>query len=235
MATEVISVLAACFAAAVPAGEGDLLIADFEQPSYGAWKVEGEAFGPGPAHGTLPRQMEVSGFLGQQLVNSFYRGDGTTGQLTSPPIRIERPYISFLIGGGRHPGKACIDLLIGEQVVRTATGTNDKPGGSERLDWHSWDVQEFIGKQAVIRIVDQQAGGWGHINIDHIVQSPQKRGSAPASRKLAVRHRYLHLPVKDAANKTWMRLSADGQSLREFEISLADGTPDYRVFIDMEP
>src|SRR5690349_21242882 len=36
---------------------GDILIADFEGDDYGAWKVEGTAFGNGPAHGTLPGQM----------------------------------------------------------------------------------------------------------------------------------------------------------------------------------
>ena len=30
---------------------GDVLIADFEGKDYGGWKVEGEAFGKGPAKG----------------------------------------------------------------------------------------------------------------------------------------------------------------------------------------
>ena len=45
----------------------DILVADFEGADYGAWKVEGTAFGRGPAHGTLPNQMPVSGFLGKGL------------------------------------------------------------------------------------------------------------------------------------------------------------------------
>ena len=49
------------FLAGARAGEPgpDILIADFEGADYGAWTVEGEAFGPGPARGTLPNQMEV--------------------------------------------------------------------------------------------------------------------------------------------------------------------------------
>ena len=85
---------------------GDLLIADFEGDDWGAWKVTGEAFGPGPARGTLPNQMAVDGFLGKGLVNSFHGGDGTTGTLTSPEFKIERKYISFLIGGGKDPENA---------------------------------------------------------------------------------------------------------------------------------
>ena len=53
----------------------DLLIADFEAETYGAWKVTGEAFGPGPARGTLRGQMQVEGFLGKGLGNSFFKGD----------------------------------------------------------------------------------------------------------------------------------------------------------------
>ncbi|MHC4692632.1 MAG: hypothetical protein ACYS67_07810, partial [Planctomycetota bacterium] len=152
----------------------DILIADFEGDSYDDWKVTGQAFGPGPAKGTLPGQMKVSGFKGKGLVNSYYKGDDTTGTLSSPAFKIERKYISFLVGGGMHPGKACINLLVDGKVVRTATGPNDRPGGTEALDRASWDVSDLIGKKAVIQIVDQQEGGWGHINVDHIVQSDTK-------------------------------------------------------------
>ena len=129
--------------AASPLGaaeRADILIADFEGDTYGDWKTTGEAFGSGPARGALPGQMPVTGFLGKGLVNSFHGGDKSTGTLTSPPFKVERKYINFLVGGGKFPGKTCVNLLVGGKVVRTATGPNDKPGGSERLDWHSWDV-----------------------------------------------------------------------------------------------
>ncbi len=130
----------------------------------------------------LPNQMQVSGFEGKGLVNSYYGGDGSTGTLTSPPIKIERRYVNFLIGGGMHPGRTCINLIVEGKTVRTATGPNDKPGGSERLDWHSWDVGDLAGKMAVFEIVDRETGGWGHINIDHIVQSDRRRGFAVTDR-----------------------------------------------------
>ncbi|MBQ1278268.1 MAG: hypothetical protein IIY07_06455, partial [Thermoguttaceae bacterium] len=46
---------------AVCADDSDVLIADFNGSDYGAWRVEGEAFGTAPAPGTLPGQMDVSG------------------------------------------------------------------------------------------------------------------------------------------------------------------------------
>src|SRR3954468_19685344 len=121
----------------VRAGERpDLLVADFEGKDWGGWKTTNDAFGPGPAKGTLPNQMPVTGFLGKGLVNSFHGGDKSTGTLTSPAFAVERKYLNFLIGGGKYPGQTCMNLLVKDKVVRTATGPNDQPGGSEHLDWH---------------------------------------------------------------------------------------------------
>jgi hypothetical protein len=167
-----------------PAAGEDLMIADFEGTNYGNWKTTGEAFGPGPAQGTLPGQMAVSGFRGRGLVNSFFQGDRTTGTLTSPPIPLERTHIHFLVGGGKYPGSTCINLLVDGKVVRTATGPNDKGGGSENLAWATWDVSEFLPKKGVIQIIDQRTGGWGHINVDHLFQSnkPLDSGQLPQAK-----------------------------------------------------
>ena len=149
----------------------DLLIADFEGADYGAWKATGTAFGKGPAQGTLPGQMPVSGYAGHGLVNSFTGGDRPTGTLTSPEFKIERRYLTFLIGGGGWAERTCMNLLVGTGVVRRATGPNTEPGGSEELAPASWDVGEFLGRTARLEIVDRASGGWGHINVDQIAQS----------------------------------------------------------------
>lgn len=211
----------------------DLLVADFESETYGEWTVTGEAFGPGPAEGTLPGQMHVSGYEGERLVNTFFDGDDTIGTLTSPEFAIERSHINFLIGGGHHPGEACINLIVRGEVVRTATGPNDRPGGTEALDWSSWDVSELIGETAVIEIVDRRQGGWGHINVDHIIQSDTQRSAGPAERGLAITHRYLHFPVKNGERQTRMRVSVGDEVVDEFTIELAAGEPDFWVFLDV--
>jgi fructan beta-fructosidase len=217
---------------AAAAERPDILIADFEGDTYGDWTTTGTAFGKGPARGTLPNQMPVTGYLGKGLVNSYLGGDASTGTLTSPEFTIDRKFINFLIGGGKHPGTR-IDLVVGDKAVRTATGPNDKPGGSEHLDWHSWDVSEFAGKKAVIKIVDEESGGWGHINVDHIVQSDHKKAAEPKSREVTVEKVYLHLPVKNGAPKRRMKFEVDGKMVREFEIELAEEMPDWLAFIDV--
>jgi len=153
-----------------------LVLADFEGEDYGDWKASGEAFGKGPAKGTLPNQQDVSGFLGKGLVNTFLGGDGPHGTLLSPAFTISRKFINFLIGGGGHAGQTCINLLVDGKVVRTATGK-----GNEKLEWSFWNVQEFDGKQAQIEIVDKSSGGWGHINIDQVELSdePQTQALGP--------------------------------------------------------
>jgi len=229
--------LATCIACATAPAADDILIADFDGADYGNWTVTGEAFGPGPARGTLPGQMPVDGFLGQGLVNTFFQGDKTTGTLTSPAFKVERRYLRFLIGGGHHPGETCINLRIADKTVRTATGPNDKPGGSERLEWTQWDVAEFLGKDATIEIVDRHTGGWGHVNIDHILQTDQRlpEPKLNVAQDLTAPQRYLRLPVKTGAAQRRMRVESAGQTVREFEIELADKQADFFVFLDLSP
>lgn len=206
----------------------DLLISDFEGKDYGAWTVTGTAFGAGPAHGTLPDQMPVSGYLGSGLVNSYCGGDAAVGTLTSPSFPVARKAINFLIGGGRHPSETCINLKIDGAVVRTATGRD-----SERLEWESWDVAEFAGRTATIEIVDRHRGGWGHICVDHIVQSDVPLGPGPQSRALTVDRRLLQLPVRTGAPKRTVRLLEDGRMLHEFEIELVERDPQFWAFLDV--
>src|SRR5216110_2624876 len=87
----------------------DIILTDFEGDTYGNWTASGEAFGTGPARGTLANQQKVDGFLGRGLVNSFLQGDRPRGTLTSPAFPINRDYITFLIGGGAHQGRTCIN------------------------------------------------------------------------------------------------------------------------------
>lgn len=136
---------------------------DFEAETYGDWVTTGEAFGTGPAAGTLAGQLPVTNYQGERLVNSFLGGDAPQGTLTSPTFTVTEPYLNFLIGGGNHAGETAVNLLMDGEVVRTATGAD-----GERLEWHSWDVTELVGQDARLEVVDFHSGGWGHINLDQI-------------------------------------------------------------------
>ena len=145
-----------------------VLINDFEGTNYGNWTVTGASFGAGPVTGN----GTFSGFLGNRLIVS---GNEAQGKLVSSNFTIQKNYISFLIGGGYHPGKAYIKLVVNGEVVKTSTGMNE-----DLLKWRNWDVSAFVGKLAHIEIVDSVISvswGLGHINIDHIIQSDTQNDS----------------------------------------------------------
>lgn len=213
----------------------EVVFADFEGEGYGpGWRTTGAAFGTGPARGTLPGQMPVSGFRGRGLVNSFRGGDAATGTLTSPEFTIGRRYVRFLIGGGGFPGKTCVNLLVGGKVVRTATGPNTEPGGSERLEPAGWDVGEFMGKTARLQVVDDATGGWGHINLDHVVFT-DSRPPLPAdlTREVIAGARYLFFPIKNGAPRRKVTVSVGGKAERWFDVELADAEPDWWAPLDV--
>jgi uncharacterized protein (DUF608 family) len=147
----------------------DVVFANFEGESYGDWKAEGLAFGDRPSRGSAGVQ-KLSGFEGRGVVNSYANSDEPKGKLVSPQFTIDRNYINFLIGGGAHREKTCIRMVIGGEVVATATGRN-----SDQMDWASFDVREHRGKTARLEIVDDESGGWGHIDIDRIEFSDRQR------------------------------------------------------------
>lgn len=148
----------------------DTVVEDFESTAWGDWSAEGEAFGPGPVPGTLPNQMQVSGYAGERLVNSYHGTDATTGTLTSPPLTITDDFLSFLIGGGNQADQVGVELLIGGERRRAATGTD-----SESLTWVSWDVAEFRGQTARVRLFDQATGSWGHLLFDELTLTGESR------------------------------------------------------------
>jgi sucrose-6-phosphate hydrolase SacC (GH32 family) len=150
----------------LPAPKGDM-VADFEGASYRGWTAIGSAFGSRPARATAPyNKQRVVGTSGSGLVNSAVRGDDAQGTLTSPAFRVSRNYINFLIGGGNRPDELALNLIVNGEVVRTATGAT-----GEALDWVTWDVHPFAGKEAQIQIIDRATGRDGHILVDHIVLS----------------------------------------------------------------
>ncbi|MBK8977468.1 MAG: glycoside hydrolase family 32 protein [Planctomycetes bacterium] len=217
----------------------DVLVADFESADYGDWVVTGEAFGAGPARGTLPHQMPVSGYRGERLVNSFAGGDDSVGTLTSPEFTIERRYLAFLIGGGGYERETCVNLLVDGEVVRTACGTNTEPGGSEALEPWAWDVAEFAGRRARLQVVDARRGGWGHVNLDHVVATDARpelgARPGPRARELLVDRRYLLLPIRTGARQVNVDLRIAGEDVRQFEAELAISAADvsFWSFLDL--
>lgn len=155
----------------------EIVFADFEEDDYGAFKVTGTAFHSRPyRRDELPERYRQANPHGQGFVNSHnahsgedsVNADQHVGTLTSPEFTIQRKYINFLIGGGNHPGKTCINLIVDGNIVASETGRN-----SLVLRPAHFQVEQYEGKKARLEIVDRETGGWGHITIDHIVFSDE--------------------------------------------------------------
>jgi uncharacterized protein (DUF608 family) len=183
-----------------------IVLSDFESGDYGDWKVTGEAFGTKPPGGTLDQQQEVSGFQGKGLVNTYLGGnDRLQGTLTSPQFSIDRKFISFLIGGGNHAGKTCMNLLIDGKIVRTATGQQ-----KEQLQWHNWDVTEFADQTAQLEIVDRESTAWGHINIDQIELRDQPKPAVSGQLEEQPDFGSMAVAVLDGDAETCLATAIDG-------------------------
>lgn len=153
----------------------DFIFAPFEGEDFGEWKETGTAFGGRPMKvSELPERYRSANPVGKSFVNTHQSRQGEAsveadqhvGTLTSPEFTIRHKHINFRIGGGNHPGRTCLNLLVDGKVVRTATGRN-----TLTLRKETFDVSEFRGKPARLEIVDLEKGGWGHISIDQIVFS----------------------------------------------------------------
>jgi Protein of unknown function (DUF1549)/Protein of unknown function (DUF1553) len=143
---------------------------DFESGTYDGWELTGDAFGKKPqtqgSIGGYQGNVQAHGkfFVNSHQFRDSLRGDDHVGTMTSREFKIEHDTLAFLIGGGPHVGKTCINLLIEGKAALTATGHSSNQMRSE-----TWDLRPFRGKLARLQIVDQERGGWGNIGIDHLV------------------------------------------------------------------
>ena len=149
-----------------------IVFANFESTTYPAgWTVGvGPAF-PGPvALAEITQSPTPNGFGGSRFVNSF-NGNAAKLSLTSNSFQIAKKYIRLSVGGGNYINDTYVGLFIGGVRVLAETGQN-----SGNLTVRTWDVTNYIGQTAEIRIVDNSTGGWGFIMCDDIVFSNSTYG-----------------------------------------------------------
>ena len=155
--------------------ERGFVVEDFEGGTWRGWTTEGEAFGAGPLRvGELAAGQGDVGAIGDGLLNTHNvrREDGVqhsdepVGTLTSDPFVVRRDYLHFLVGGGQRPDLTAIQLLSQGEVVQQVTGEN-----SNRMRHARFDVKELRGREVQLRVIDRWTKGWGHIGLDHVVQS----------------------------------------------------------------
>ncbi|GAB3447424.1 GH116 family glycosyl hydrolase [Actinophytocola sediminis] len=155
----------------------DILFEDWEAGTFDGWTVTGDAFGAGPV---TPAQTppdfrrpvgEITDLnvVGSRFVTSYnFRAGGDPdayqGKLTSREFTVERRYLTMWVGGGAHPGRTCVNLVVDGEAVASMTGREMEP-----LTAMSVDVSRWAGRTARLEVVDSIAAGWGHVNVGRIM------------------------------------------------------------------
>jgi hypothetical protein len=168
----------------VPTPPGGLVVGpggitwDFETGDLRGWNKTGDAFNFQPTYGDNPtarHRGQPSQHQGNYWIGGYEKrprpsdpagqvqGDGPQGTLTSQPFTLSSQVISFLIGGGCDINTVRVELLVDGQVVQRATGKC-----TETLERVRWNVSQFMGRTAQVRLVDASGGGWGHLNFDDL-------------------------------------------------------------------
>lgn len=138
----------------------------FESGTLAGWTAEGEAFRGQPVRGdTIAARITDwnSEHEGDYWIGGYeLMQDSPTGTLTSDPFTCTAPWASFLIGGGRAESTR-VEILrdVDGQVLFSCSGPN-----YESMQRVAVDLSGVLGQDLRIRIVDENAGGWGHINFD---------------------------------------------------------------------
>ncbi|RCW51954.1 GH32 C-terminal domain-containing protein [Paenibacillus prosopidis] len=146
----------------------ELLNHDFESGDLTGWTVvSGTAFSNKVV--SEDRNWGWGGLFNKSNVYHLWgykAGDAPVGVLKSANFIVGGSgKIDFLIGGGNNLTNLYVALVRvsdGVELLK-ATGAN-----SEALSHVIWDAAAYKGVNCYIKIVDNNTGGWGHLNVDDI-------------------------------------------------------------------
>ncbi len=163
------------FAAGDPEGirplgaNGKPLNLDFEDGTLKDWTATGTAFAKQPVKGdtVAKRRPDMkSRHQGDYWIGSYETtgGDAAMGTLTSAPFKAVYPWASFLIAGGKTTATK-VEVMVKdgekERAVFRASGEE-----SETMQRALVNLTPYLDKEIYIRITDNSAEPWGHVNFD---------------------------------------------------------------------
>jgi putative membrane-bound dehydrogenase-like protein len=149
---------------------GRALNLDLETGTLSDWTAEGQAFADQPVRGdaVAARGREPSRHAGEHWIGGYERhGDGPTGTLTSAPFRVTLPWASFLVGGGAAEATR-VELRRVEADGTTTLVHRTSGADFESLQRVAVDLAAEVGRELVVRLVDEATGHWGHVNFDDL-------------------------------------------------------------------
>ncbi|WP_020468841.1 PVC-type heme-binding CxxCH protein [Zavarzinella formosa] len=211
----------------LPVGtDGKPLNLDFETGTLKDWTATGDAFKDQPIKGdtVAARRGDMrSRHQGQWWIGGYEKySDKPVGTLTSVAFKVTHPWASFLVAGGPHENTRV-------ELIRTDTkAVFFKTSGSEteELSRVAVDLRPLKDKEIFIRIVDQNAGPWGHVNFDDFRFHAEEPKIAPRPKATAPdAFKYAGLPPEEAAKAMTVP--------KGFSVKLFAGEPDVHQPIAM--
>ena len=199
---------------------GGFVNLDFELGNLSDWTLEGEAFEGQPIRGdtvVLRRSETQSAHAGSFWIGGYeLHQDTPTGRMTSIPFSPPGRFMAFLIAGGSSH-KTRLEVLDADsgEVLFEAMGRD-----AEELRPGVIDLGAEASRSIQIALVDEETGGWGHLNVDHI-RFYQERPDFPEGQEVQISSdRVVHegLSPKEAAAA--MSVPAG------FHVDLIAGEPD---------
>ncbi len=226
--------------------KGQTLIDDFESGNLDKWVVEGNAFLVCPKN--LQDHPDVIGGKGDFIVANALDIESSlssNGEMTSESFTITQRYINFLMGGTKRfsqQGNPRVELLIDGEVVCTASPYLDDP---KTMDWCSWDVKEYKGEKANIRISIQRNASYESRRqsgpvvffVDQFMMSAEKMSSFNLKLTVPVKaaSAYLLIPSSNEGGVSKLSIMANGKNIlgEAQQINLAHSEQDYSIPIDI--
>lgn len=147
---------------------GQPLNLDFETGDLRDWTADGTAFEGQPIRGDTVKTRRpdmASNHTGTFWIGTYERaGDPPEDGSTSAPFKVTQPWASFRMAGGTST-QTRVEIVAtkpaGEEPVFKVSGLE-----TETLRPVVVDLAKWVGREIRIRLVDQESGGWGHVNFD---------------------------------------------------------------------
>jgi len=142
----------------------------FELGTLEGWTALGNAFDQQPVkHDGISKRWpgQNSNKQGDFFIGGFeIVQDLGTGTLESQTFKATHPFAGFLFGGGQDSSTRA------ELVLHDASGTETKViarasgDNREQMRRIAIDLRDYQGALVSVRLVDENPGGWGHLNFD---------------------------------------------------------------------
>jgi hypothetical protein len=111
----------------------------------------------------------ASHFIGTAESSGTSINDKATCTIESPPFTIRTPWLFTYVSGGADRSKlyvALVDADSKQELARVAPAVEDN-----ELIETAINVSSFVGRKAVVQIVDESQSTWGHINFGGVYTS----------------------------------------------------------------